>query len=69
MLSATMVQALRTRNVRSLAAAAAQCSAEASDYGRCAVADFTTLGKDKCLKEFLKLEQCCAKVIAKTKSK
>jgi NADH dehydrogenase [ubiquinone] 1 alpha subcomplex assembly factor 8 len=33
-------------------------SSQASVYGKCIVADFNYVHKDKCLKEFLRLKQC-----------
>jgi NADH dehydrogenase [ubiquinone] 1 alpha subcomplex assembly factor 8 len=33
-------------------------SSQASVYGKCIVADFNHVHKDKCLKEFLRLKEC-----------
>jgi NADH dehydrogenase [ubiquinone] 1 alpha subcomplex assembly factor 8 len=33
-------------------------SSQASVYGKCIVADFNHVHKDKCLKEFLRLKDC-----------
>lgn len=62
-----MVQAIRDRKVRNLAAAAAKCSAEASNYGRCVIADYTSVGKDTCVKEFAQLRICYVAAIARAR--
>lgn len=46
------------RPVVRLAEAAARCAAEASVYGKCIVADYNHVHKDKCLAEFMKLKDC-----------
>ncbi|KAF6835861.1 hypothetical protein CMUS01_05608 [Colletotrichum musicola] len=48
----------RTRPIQKFAAAVSRCSPEASIYGKCIVADYNSVHKDKCLKEFLKLKDC-----------
>lgn len=48
----------RTRPIEKFASCVAQCSAEASVYGKCIVADFNGVHKDKCLKEFMLLKEC-----------
>ncbi|EKD14648.1 hypothetical protein MBM_07369 [Drepanopeziza brunnea f. sp. 'multigermtubi' MB_m1] len=48
----------RTRPIEKFAQAAAKCSAEASVYGKCIVADYNAVHKDKCLTEFLRLKNC-----------
>ncbi|PUU79956.1 hypothetical protein B9Z19DRAFT_1124380 [Tuber borchii] len=47
-----------TRPIQKFASAVAKCSAEMSAYGRCVVADYNNIHKDKCLEEFLKLREC-----------
>jgi hypothetical protein len=64
----------RTRPIEKMAQAVAKCSTEvtnipilssmnanlfqASVYGKCIVADYNSVHKDKCLTEFLKLKDC-----------
>ncbi|KAL8736928.1 MAG: hypothetical protein Q9181_002193 [Wetmoreana brouardii] len=48
----------RTRPIEKFAQAAAKCSAEASAYGKCIVADYKAVYHDKCLTEFLRLKDC-----------
>ncbi|KAF2477092.1 uncharacterized protein BDR25DRAFT_276800 [Lindgomyces ingoldianus] len=48
----------RTRPIDKFAAAAAKCSKEGSQYGKCIMADYNNVYKDKCLTEFLKLKEC-----------
>ncbi|KAF2197269.1 hypothetical protein GQ43DRAFT_475593 [Delitschia confertaspora ATCC 74209] len=48
----------RTRPIEKFAAATAKCSKEGSAYGKCIVADYNNVYKDKCLTEFLKLKEC-----------
>jgi hypothetical protein len=48
----------RTRPIEKFANAVAQCSAEASAYGKCIVADYNNVHKDKCLTDFLRLKDC-----------
>ncbi|PHH51489.1 hypothetical protein CFIMG_000218RA [Ceratocystis fimbriata CBS 114723] len=47
-----------TRPVRRIAAAATQCSTEATIYGKCIVADYNSVHKNKCAEEFLRLKNC-----------
>ncbi|KAI3555818.1 hypothetical protein CPAR01_06131 [Colletotrichum paranaense] len=49
---------VRTRPIQKFAAAVGQCSTETSMYGKCIVADYNSVHKDKCLKEFLRLKDC-----------
>ncbi|KAI0025837.1 hypothetical protein F4780DRAFT_774689 [Xylariomycetidae sp. FL0641] len=51
----------RTRPIQKFAEAAAQCSPEAAIYGKCIVADFNSVHKDKCATEFMKLKDCYLK--------
>ncbi|KAK8130096.1 hypothetical protein PG999_002476, partial [Apiospora kogelbergensis] len=48
----------RTRPIQKFAAAVSQCSPEAAVYGKCIVADFNSIHKDKCAAEFMKLKDC-----------
>ncbi|KAL2042443.1 hypothetical protein N7G274_004935 [Stereocaulon virgatum] len=48
----------RTRPIEKFAEAVAKCSAEASVYGKCIIADYNGVYKDKCLTEFMKLKDC-----------
>ena len=48
----------RIRPVEKLAAALAKCATESAIYGRCVVADFNSVSKDKCLTEFMRLKDC-----------
>jgi NADH dehydrogenase [ubiquinone] 1 alpha subcomplex assembly factor 8 len=48
----------KTRPIVKFAAAVAQCSKESAAYGKCIASDFNNISKDKCAKEFLKLQQC-----------
>ncbi|KAH7249174.1 hypothetical protein CEP52_004729 [Fusarium oligoseptatum] len=47
-----------TRPIQKLAKAVSQCSVEAAAYGKCIVADYNSVHKDKCAKEFMKLKDC-----------
>ncbi|OQE15414.1 hypothetical protein PENSTE_c028G05328 [Penicillium steckii] len=48
----------KTRPVEKFAKATAQCSAQAAAYGKCVVADYNSVHKDMCAKEFMKLKDC-----------
>ncbi|OCK81193.1 hypothetical protein K432DRAFT_404037 [Lepidopterella palustris CBS 459.81] len=48
----------KTRPIEKFASAVAKCSAEGSVYGKCIVADYNNVHKDKCLAEFLRLKEC-----------
>ncbi|ORY10802.1 hypothetical protein BCR34DRAFT_601819 [Clohesyomyces aquaticus] len=48
----------RTRPIDKFAGAVAKCSKEGSVYGKCIMADYNNVYKDKCLTEFLKLKEC-----------
>jgi len=56
----------RVRPIERFAKAVGQCSAEASVYGKCIVADFNHVHRDKCLKEFLRLKDCFLATSKKT---
>ncbi|KAF7558375.1 hypothetical protein G7046_g5781 [Stylonectria norvegica] len=48
----------KTRPIQKFAQAVSQCSAEASSYGKCVVADYNAIHQDKCVKEFMRLKNC-----------
>jgi NADH dehydrogenase [ubiquinone] 1 alpha subcomplex assembly factor 8 len=48
----------RQRPIEKFASAAATCSAEAAAYGKCVVADYTSVHQDMCKVEFLRLKDC-----------
>ncbi|KAK3372888.1 hypothetical protein B0T24DRAFT_719691 [Lasiosphaeria ovina] len=48
----------KTRPIQRFAEAVSKCSAEAAVYGKCVVADYNAVHKDKCSKEFLRLKDC-----------
>ncbi|PQE23149.1 conidiophore development hymA protein [Rutstroemia sp. NJR-2017a BVV2] len=48
----------KTRPIETFAQAVAKCSTEASAYGKCIVADYNSVHKDKCLTEFMRLKNC-----------
>ncbi|KAL5621258.1 hypothetical protein BROUX41_006728 [Berkeleyomyces rouxiae] len=56
-----------TRPVRRLAAAAAQCSVEATAYGKCIVADYNSVHKNKCADEFRRLKECYTTAMKKSR--
>ncbi|KAL2214335.1 hypothetical protein CC79DRAFT_1328255 [Sarocladium strictum] len=56
----------RTRPIKKFAAAAAKCSAEASAYGKCVVADYNSVHQNKCAKEFMMLKDCFVAASKKT---
>ncbi|RPA92858.1 hypothetical protein L873DRAFT_1778907 [Choiromyces venosus 120613-1] len=53
-----------TRPIHKLASAVAKCSPEVSAYGKCIVADYNNVHKDKCLTEFLRLKECVRGVVS-----
>jgi len=57
---------VRTRPIDKFAQAVAKCSAEASVYGKCIVADYNSVHKDKCLTEFQRLKDCYMKAAKRT---
>ncbi|KAI1759109.1 hypothetical protein GGR53DRAFT_514717, partial [Hypoxylon sp. FL1150] len=57
----------RQRPIQKLAASVSQCSAEAAIYGKCIVADYNSVHKDKCATEFLKFKDCFLKASKKTR--
>ncbi|KAK0723228.1 hypothetical protein B0T26DRAFT_750520 [Lasiosphaeria miniovina] len=48
----------KTRPIQRFAEAVSKCSAEAAVYGKCVVADYNAVHKDKCAKEFMRLKDC-----------
>ncbi|TQS35958.1 hypothetical protein Golomagni_03607 [Golovinomyces magnicellulatus] len=48
----------RTRPISKFAKLVTICSTEAAVYGKCIIADYNTVHKDKCLSEFLRLKDC-----------
>lgn len=50
-----------TRPIQKFAAAASKCTSEAAVYGKCIVADYNSVHKDKCAAEFIKLKDCYLK--------
>ncbi|PSR93640.1 hypothetical protein BD289DRAFT_480954 [Coniella lustricola] len=50
-----------TRPIQKFATAASKCTAEAAVYGKCIVADYNNMHKDKCAVEFTKLKNCYLK--------
>ncbi|CAH0020043.1 unnamed protein product [Clonostachys rhizophaga] len=48
----------KTRPIQKFAEATAKCSAQAAAYGKCIVADYNSVHKDKCVTEFIKLKDC-----------
>lgn len=48
----------RVRPIRRFAEAAAKCTSEGRAYGKCIMADYNNVYKDKCLTEFLVLKEC-----------
>ncbi|KAL1836400.1 hypothetical protein VTJ49DRAFT_5181 [Mycothermus thermophilus] len=48
----------KTRPIQRFAQAVSKCSVPAAEYGRCIMADYNFVHKDKCVKEFMKLKDC-----------
>ncbi|EHK45497.1 uncharacterized protein TrAtP1_013335 [Trichoderma atroviride] len=46
------------RPIQKVSTAVAQCAVEATAYGKCIVADYNDVTKDKCAREFLRLKDC-----------
>ncbi|KAI6086639.1 hypothetical protein F4821DRAFT_238211 [Hypoxylon rubiginosum] len=57
----------RQRPIQKFAASVSQCSAEATIYGKCIVADYNSVHKDMCANEFLKLKDCFLRASKKTR--
>ncbi|KAH8773475.1 hypothetical protein F5883DRAFT_413655 [Diaporthe sp. PMI_573] len=61
-----MQPAKPTRPIQKFATAASKCTAESVIYGRCIVADYNSVYKDKCAAEFMKLKDCYLVIIPLT---
>ncbi|KAK7184984.1 hypothetical protein DPSP01_002811 [Paraphaeosphaeria sporulosa] len=48
----------RSRPIDKFAAAVGKCSKESAVYGKCILADYNNVHKDKCAAEFMKLKDC-----------
>ncbi|KAF2435747.1 hypothetical protein EJ08DRAFT_603766 [Tothia fuscella] len=48
----------KVRPIEKFASAVGKCSVESAVYGKCIVADYNNVRKDKCLTEFLKFKDC-----------
>ncbi|KAF1958125.1 hypothetical protein CC80DRAFT_366659, partial [Byssothecium circinans] len=48
----------RTRPIDKFATAVSKCSKESAVYGKCIMADYNNVTKDKCVTEFMKLKAC-----------
>ncbi|KAJ1338278.1 NADH dehydrogenase [ubiquinone] 1 alpha subcomplex assembly factor 8 [Microdochium nivale] len=55
------------RPIQKFATAVSQCGAEAAVYGKCIVADYNSVHKDQCAKEFMLLKECYLKAAKKTR--
>ncbi|KAK3303976.1 uncharacterized protein B0T15DRAFT_535154 [Chaetomium strumarium] len=55
----------KPRPIQRFAQAVSKCSAEAAVYGQCIVADYNSVHKDKCAKEFMKLKDCYLQAMSK----
>ncbi|KAH8677732.1 hypothetical protein BX600DRAFT_506745 [Xylariales sp. PMI_506] len=55
----------RARPIQKFAAAVSQCSVESAAYGKCIVADYNSVHKDKCAHEFMRLKDCYLKASKK----
>ncbi|KAI1016069.1 hypothetical protein LB504_008961 [Fusarium proliferatum] len=56
----------RARPIQKFAKAVSQCSVEATAYGKCIVADYNAVHKDKCAQEFMRLKDCYLAASKKT---
>ncbi|KAF2449957.1 hypothetical protein P171DRAFT_481011 [Karstenula rhodostoma CBS 690.94] len=48
----------RTQPIDKFATAVGKCSKESAVYGKCILADYNNVHKDKCAAEFMKLKDC-----------
>ncbi|KAK0670945.1 hypothetical protein QBC41DRAFT_185974, partial [Cercophora samala] len=48
----------KTRPIQRFAQAVSKCTAEATVYGQCVVADYNSVHKNQCAKEFMALKNC-----------
>ncbi|KAL7929123.1 hypothetical protein V8C35DRAFT_316295 [Trichoderma chlorosporum] len=55
-----------TRPVQKLSKAVAKCVVEAAAYGKCIMADYNDVYKDKCAREFLRLKDCYLTAVKKS---
>ncbi|KAI5789741.1 hypothetical protein DFH27DRAFT_209933 [Peziza echinospora] len=46
------------RPLERFAKSVAKCTPQASEYGKCIVADYNNVHKDKCLAQFMRLKEC-----------
>ncbi|RPA85051.1 hypothetical protein BJ508DRAFT_235606 [Ascobolus immersus RN42] len=53
-----MPASTKTRPIAKFATAVGQCSAQAAVYGKCIVADYNDIHKNKCGEEFAKFQEC-----------
>ncbi|KAI2611592.1 uncharacterized protein GGS25DRAFT_483331 [Hypoxylon fragiforme] len=60
-------QCQRQRPIQNFYAAISKCSTEATLYGKCVVADYNSVHKDKCASEFLRLQDCLLKASKPTR--
>jgi hypothetical protein len=49
---------MKPRPIQKFAAGVSQCGPQAAEYGKCVVADYNSVHKDQCAKEFMKLKDC-----------
>ncbi|KAK3314801.1 hypothetical protein B0H66DRAFT_563679 [Apodospora peruviana] len=54
----TMPAIQAPRPIQRFATAVSKCTPEAAVYGKCVVADYNSVHKDQCAKEFMKLKDC-----------
>ncbi|KAK4662537.1 hypothetical protein QC763_604315 [Podospora pseudopauciseta] len=48
----------KTRPIQRFAQAVSKCTAEATVYGQCVVADYNSVHKNQCAREFMALKNC-----------
>lgn len=48
----------KTRPIEKFAAATAKCTTQGAVYGKCVAANYQTVSKDMCAKEFMALKDC-----------
>ncbi|EGO57151.1 hypothetical protein NEUTE1DRAFT_43828 [Neurospora tetrasperma FGSC 2508] len=46
------------RPIQRFASAVSKCSVESAAYGKCILADYNSVHKDMCVKEFMRLKDC-----------
>ncbi|KAK0612810.1 hypothetical protein B0T17DRAFT_657592 [Bombardia bombarda] len=52
------MQPNKVRPIQRFAQSVSKCSAEATVYGKCIAADYNSVHKDQCVKEFMRLKDC-----------